>query len=268
MPELTEVEGFARAMTRWCGGRRVTALNLLDETVQHTVERSPVGMTVRSVWRRGKHLILTLDDAELMVHLRMTGQLLPGEGAAFVRFVLRVHEAAPIQLIDPRRLAELHVLAPGGAARRLQGLGEEPFPELRSGRWWQERLGHTRRPLKAVLMDQALVAGLGNIAASEILWSAQLHPARAASTLTELEWTRVATATHTFLHALMDTQDPERLVYINRGGENPFSVYQRTRCPRCGGALQRLTQQARSTFLCPRCQPTPGAAAPGARVGG
>ncbi|MBK9644613.1 MAG: hypothetical protein IPO67_05600 [Deltaproteobacteria bacterium] len=257
MPELTEVEAFARAMTRWCGGRKVTALRLLDPTVQHTVERDVLGMTVRSVGRRGKHLILSLDDAELMIHLRMTGQLLPGEGAAFVRFVLHVQDAAPVQLIDPRRLAELHVLAPGGAARRLQGLGDEPYPELHPGLWWQTRLGHTRRPLKAALMDQALVAGLGNIAASEILWRAKLHPTRAANTLTEPEWSALAAAVHGFLHALMSTQDPERLVYIHRGGENPFSVYQRTRCPRCEGALARLTQQARSTYLCPRCQPAP-----------
>ena len=257
MPELTEVEAFAQAMTRWCGGRRITALSVLDETVQHTVERDVVGMTVRRVWRRGKHLIVTLDEAELMIHLRMTGQLLPGDGASFVRFVLHVQDAAPVQLIDPRRLAELHVLAPGGAARRLQHLGDEPFPELHPGLWWRERLGHTRRPLKAALMDQALVAGLGNIAASEILWRAKLHPARAANTLTEPEWSALAAATHAFLHALMSTQDPERLVYIHRGGENPFSVYQQTRCPRCEGALERLTQQARSTYLCPRCQPAP-----------
>ena len=257
MPELTEVEAFARAMTRWCAGRRITALTLLDPTVQHSVERDVVGMTVRSVGRRGKHLIVGLDDAELMIHLRMTGQLLPGEGAGFVRFVLHVQDAAPIQLIDPRRLAELHILAPGGAARRLLGLGDEPFPERKPGTWWQERLGHTRRPLKAALMDQALVAGLGNIAASEILWRARLHPARAASTLSAPEWSSLATSAHEFLHALMDSQDPEHLVYINRGGENPFSVYQQRRCPRCESALDRLTQAGRSTYLCPSCQPAP-----------
>lgn len=257
MPELTEVEAFARAMTRWCGGRRVTALDLLDETVRHTDERDLVGMTVRGVARRGKHLIVTLDDAELMIHLRMTGQLLPGEGAAFVRATLRLYDAVPVQLIDPRRLAELHVLAPGGAARRLVGLGDEPFPERRAGPWWQERLGHTRRPLKAALMDQALVAGLGNIAASEILWRAKLHPGRATSGLTAEEWSSLATAAHEFLRFAMDTQDPERLIYINQGGENPFSVYQKDRCPRCEGALSRIVQQARSTYLCLRCQPSP-----------
>lgn len=259
MPELTEVEAFAQAMTRWCGGRRVTDLKLLDERILHTVERDVVGMTVRSVRRRGKHLIVTLDDAELMIHLRMTGQLSPGEGAAFVRFVLVVEDAPPIQLIDPRRLAELHVLALGGAARRLADLGDEPFPERRAGGWWQERLGHTRRPLKAALMDQALVAGLGNIAASEILWRARLHPARAARTLTAPEWSSLATAAHEFLHFALGTQDPEHLVYINQGGENPFSVYQQTRCPRCEGSLRRVTQQARSTYFCPACQASPSA---------
>lgn len=257
MPELTEVESFAQAMTRWCAGRQVTALDRLDETVCHTEERDLVGMTVRGVSRRGKHLIVALDDAELMIHLRMTGQLLPGEGAASVRAVLRLADAAPVQLIDPRRLAELHLLAPGGAARRLVGLGDEPYPEAKPGPWWRDRLGKTRRPIKVALMDQALVAGLGNIAASEILWRAALHPARGAHTLTEPEWSRLGVAAHEFLRYAMSTQDPERVVYISRGGENPFSVYQRDRCPRCEGPLRRITQAARSTFLCPRCQPAP-----------
>lgn len=257
MPELTEVEAFAQAMLRWCGGRRVTALERLDPTVLRTEERDLTGMTVRGVSRRGKHLIVTLDDAELMVHLRMTGQLLPGEGAAFVRAALRLHDAAPVQLIDPRRLAELHILAPGGAARRLVGLGDEPFPGPRPGSWWRARLGGARRPLKSALMDQALVAGLGNIAASEILWRARLHPTQRASELNDGEWDRLAEAAEAFLTFAMSTQDPDRVVYISRGGENPFSVYQRARCPRCEGPVTRLSQQGRSTFLCPRCQPAP-----------
>lgn len=265
MPELPEVE-HARARTdRWLRGQRLEEVRSFDALVvidPEAFERLR-GATVEGVHRRGKHLLLrTTDGRALWFHLGMTGhvQALPASGPIaesalprFTRWAIRTPTLV-VALTDPRRLGRAHA-GPGPAieALHLGRLGPEvtaASPELLAS------VLDTRLPLKAALMDQARLAGLGNIHAAEALFLAGLHPERPSSSLRSAERERLAAAIREALDRAVVPPE-EDLVYVNEGGSNPFLVYGREGepCTVCGGPVGRVTTAGRSTYFCPRCQP-------------
>src|SRR4051794_17711559 len=278
MPELPEVETIRRQLAPVVEGRELTTLDILDPRWCLPLEPGAVrdafeGRRVERLGRRGKYLVWELeDDVFLLMHLRMTGTLLldgaPGDAAPpyeRVRFVLD-GGAAAVRFCDPRRFGTGE-LAVGSAARDpffAGGLGVEPLSgELDGG--VLHRLSRGRRaPVKAFLLDQRHVAGVGNIYADEALFRARIHPLRPAGSLTRAQSDALAGAVRTALEAGLDaggaTIDDFRHADGLRGSfQDEFLVHRRRGepCPACGGEVVKFVAAGRGTYACERCQPKP-----------
>ncbi len=255
MPELAEVEIARRALAQRLVGRGAVSLELRDPRL---LKRGVPGAAapVARVRRRAKWLLLEHGEDIWCLHLRMTGRLTRTDGRG-VRAVLRPASGAAVWLEDLRCLGELHVIpaaeeAVWFAERRL---GDEPWPEVRPGPWWETRLGGLRSSVKVALLRQDRVAGLGNIAASEILWRAGIAPTLPARSVDLAAWQRIGQETVAHLNHLLAVEDAD-IVYVTQGGDNPFRVYGREGepCPRCSTPIRRSVQSGRATFACPGCQ--------------
>jgi len=225
-------------------------------------------------WRRqGKLLAGWLSSgAVLLTHLRMTGAWVadPAPGRRFLRAALRLTPARADQpravgFLDQRRFGWLEITAPAAARAAFAATGPDALLQPLSGRELAARAGRSRSPLHAKLLDQRVLAGLGNIAASEIPWRARVHPHAPARTLTLPQWDALADAVRAHLSYALATDGPsaeadDELIYMTAGGPNPFLCYGRAGepCPRCQRPLQRGRQGGRSTYWCPGCQPTLG----------
>lgn len=262
MPELPEVEIMTRNVRQWCAGRQLVRAEVLDPRLGialSDVEGQPIG----PAWRRGKYLCLPIGEDVLVLHFRMTGKaVIEAEGPRkYARLRLHLDAGPPLVMVDTRRLGRVWRMPAEAVERFFEAvpLGPEPWPEVRSGVWWQARLAGLRGALKGSLMRQDRVAGLGNIAASEICFRAGIDPRTPTPALSEGDWAAVAEAVPAFVeHVLAEESGPE-IAYINEGrnAPNPFLVYARAGepCRRCaGGRVQRLVQAGRSTFWCARCQ--------------
>jgi len=205
------------------------------------------------VRRRGKYIVFALDRGFLVFHLRMTGQLLLGDAPADgARLALRV-DGGWLSFVDRRRLATVAY-----SPELDLELGPEPLGDLS---WLPGALGRSKRPIKAWLLDQKNIAGIGNIYAAEILFSAGIDPRRPANSLTPDEVERLGVAIREVLTEAIayrgttfsDYRDPAG----NPGGfQGLLRVYQRAGepCPRCGTAIERIELGGRGTYFCPRCQ--------------
>jgi len=258
MPELPEVEGARAHLERWLSGRRIIAFEATDPKVlvQSTSDGSALNAPSPRAARRAKYLVLSAGSEAWILHFRMTGAL-RREGSGRARWTL--DDGSAVVLEDPRRFAQIWRLPESDVAAffEARALGPEPWPEPRDGSWWAERLAGARGPLKPALLDQSRVAGLGNIMAAELLWRARLSPRRRADSLAPAELDRLAAEAGPLLDEAVAATSREEVVYVNQGGDNPFSVYQRQRCPRCSSEIAHFPQAGRTTWSCPRCQPDP-----------
>jgi formamidopyrimidine-DNA glycosylase len=275
MPELPEVEWAARLLRRWLAGRRVVAVDCDPRARRLFRPGSPAafaralrGARVGSVARHGKQLLLTLAAARgplgVNAHLGMTGKWSRRRRGAppppHLRLSLALDDGARVDYADPRMFGRLR-LVPGArfdAWPDLAALGPDPMAAgVDLGRL-AARLGATRRPVKVALLDQALLAGVGNIHAAEACWRARLDPRRRGDSLSRAEVARLARAVRASLRFGLAGLDVPEVVYLEEGGENPFHVYGRegSRCRHrgCGGTVARLVQAGRATFWCRRCQ--------------
>lgn len=265
MPELPEVEIMTRNVDRWCRGKTLARAELLDPGLGIDLS-GVIGAQLGAPVRRGKYLCLPLAGQLLILHFRMTGKVVVEADGPRPHARLRLHlgegegEGAPIAFVDTRRLgcAWLIPAQEADAFFAAIPLGPEPWPEPRDGAWWQARLAGLRGPLKSALMNQRRVAGLGNIAASEICFRSRLDPRSPVPALGAADLEAVAQATPAFIgHVLAEESGPE-IAYINesRDAPNPFAVYAREgeRCVRCVGTVRRIVQAGRATFFCPGCQ--------------
>jgi formamidopyrimidine-DNA glycosylase len=274
MPELPEVETIRRQLAPHLEGRTIVEVEILDPrwtrpTPPEWVEVELRGARVERLSRRGKYLIWSLDrDRHLLMHLRMTGALLfdpdPEPLHTRVRFVLDGGDR--LVYVDPRRFGTGHLL-PGAAARDAYlaaRLGVEPLtPDF--------TLEHLRRitrgrraPIKAFVLDQRQIAGVGNIYADEALFQAGIHPLRATGTLTRAQLQRLREAIEAALSAGIEakgaTIDDFRHVDGARGSfQDRFLVHLRAgeACPRCGGPIRKIVVAGRGTYVCEHCQPRP-----------
>jgi formamidopyrimidine-DNA glycosylase len=274
VPELPEVEIAARNLRRWALGRTIvsadaerTARYIFRPSTPRAFARAVAGARVETVDRHGKHLLVTLArrgaPLGLLAHLGMTGKWVlrrDGEHAPrFSRARLRLDDGATLHLDDLRLFGRLRIVPGARFAKleELQALGPDPLAHGIDGERLASLLGRSRLPVKVRIMDQRVLAGVGNILASEACFRARIDPRRPARSLSRAEADRLAAAV---LDAVRDTlarEEGEEIEYVEEGGENPFLVYAREgeRCPRCGrGQIARIVQAQRSTYLCPRCQ--------------
>ena len=275
MPELPEVEWAARQLRRWLVGRRlegvsgdVSARRLFRPGSPAAFGRALTGARVEAVDRHGKQLLITLRAAKgplgVNAHLGMTGKWVRREGAGpaprHARLSLRLDDGTRVHYLDPRMFGRLR-LVPGARFDRwpeLAALGPDPMAAPIDLDRLGASLRATRRPVKVALLDQGLLAGIGNIHASEACWRARLDPRRRGDSLRPAEVARLARAIRGSLRFGLAGLDAPEIEYLEEGGANPFHVYGRegARCrhPGCGGAVERLVQAQRSTYCCRRCQ--------------
>lgn len=259
MPELPEVEHATQRLARLAMGKQIVALRTLHPAVARGLSAvdlaSVVGRSVRLVERRGKYQLVHLgDDLVLVAHFRMAGDWHHGSPDApprFARAVLEFSDGSAIFLVDSRAFATILVRARGDEG--IPSLGIDAASAALDGPELHRALRGRRGPIKPALLDQAVVAGLGNIYAAEALWHAGMSPFATARLLGPPQLSALANGIrHTIALAM---EDPGR--YSRGEGLDRLSVYGRESepCPRCGAPILRVAQAGRSTFYCPECQP-------------
>lgn len=265
MPELPEVEATRDNLARWTTGRVVVDF----QTDPPASDLAPLrGHTLLGWRRRGKRLAgLTSSPAAaardpaspvVLVQLGMTGRIVKDAALArpHQRVRLTLDDGSTISLVDTRRLGRVALCRDLDEA--FAGLGPDALTDLADGPTLGRLLGlHRKVPLKTALMDQARIAGLGNIAALEACFRAELHPHRPLDGLTTTELARLSDAIAQHLaHTLATTLGEDEIAYVSEGGENPFLVYGRegSPCPRCAGPIARVLAAGRPSFWCPGCQ--------------
>jgi formamidopyrimidine-DNA glycosylase len=273
MPELPEVETLRRSLVPIVVGRTITALRtggfaavMGDEGVA-AVARRVVGQRIDRIGRRGKYLRLVLDDgSSLVVHLRMTGRLtVVLRDAAPLRFehlALELDDGHDIRFSDQRKFGRVVHMQARHWSTLARRLGPEPLVTSFTATRLQTALESRSGRLKSVLLDQRLVAGLGNIYVDEALFLARLHPERPAHSLSQAEVRRLHRAMRVVLRrgianhgttfsSFQDAtgaegRNQQQLRVYGRGGFYP--------CDRCGMQLVRIVVGGRGTSFCRRCQ--------------
>ncbi|MDX1623857.1 MAG: bifunctional DNA-formamidopyrimidine glycosylase/DNA-(apurinic or apyrimidinic site) lyase [Gemmatimonadota bacterium] len=275
MPELPEVETTVRHLRDRLVGRSVVRAEVArSNVVRGSVRRfvdAVEGSTVVGVERRGKFIRIDLDDDRVWVcHLRMSGKFrfVPssaGRGERYVRAVFHLDDGGRLLYVDPRTLGEMEVVDPEAWASRASSLGPEPLDPDFTPALLRERLERTRRPVKRALLDQSVVAGLGNIYVSEALWRARISPRRRGANLGARRAERLRDAIVSVLQEALEGGGTSLgATWLNfadaEGTRGRFSefldVYGREgeACPRCGEDIRRIVQGQRATWYCPTCQ--------------
>jgi formamidopyrimidine-DNA glycosylase len=274
MPELPEVETIRRQLAPHLEGRTIIEVEILDPrwtrpTPPELLEAELRGARVERLSRSGKYLIWSLsEDRHLLMHLRMTGALLfdpdPEPPHKRVRFVLDGGDR--LVYVDPRRFGTGHLLH-GSAARDAylaERLGVEPLTPDFTLEHLRRITRRRRAPIKAFVLDQRQIAGVGNIYADEALFRAGIHPLRAAGTLTRAQLERLREAIEAALSAGIEakgaTIDDFRHVDGARGSfQDRFLVHLRAgeACPTCGAPIRKIAAAGRGTYVCEHCQPRP-----------
>ncbi len=277
MPELPEVETVRRGLQHHLAGRRIVDVEVGRERVVRRTSRGELieGLTdtvVERAERRGKYLLLPLDSGDtMMIHLRMSGQvLLSPKGAERPRHthvVMHLDDGNEAWFVDPRTFGEVVVFDPDHAdveLPELTRLGVDPIAEVFEVPDLRSAIGSSRRALKPLLLDQHVIAGIGNIYADEILHEARLRPDRAASNLDTRTLRRLHRSIVDVLSAAIDAggstlSDAQYVDLMGSGGsyQDDHKVYAREglRCMTCGrGWVRRTVSGGRSTHYCPVCQ--------------
>lgn len=278
MPELPEVETIRRDLAAAVRGRRITGATLYQPLVlRHPTPTEFVshlrGKTIEAIDRKAKYLLLRLSDDWLwVVHLMLEGQLLyqPAEApiAGETKLIVSLDNGCQLRLRDVVGLARTYLLRGGEELPELHlwELGPEPLAPGFTFERFLERLRGRSGMIKPLLLDQHVIAGVGNLYADEVLFRARLHPKRKANTLTPEELSRLYEALIGVLQeavAHRGTSAPRSLyrdLWGRKGGHQDYLQVFRKRgepCPGCAGAVQEIRVGGRATFVCPSCQPVP-----------
>ncbi|HSL44487.1 MAG TPA: bifunctional DNA-formamidopyrimidine glycosylase/DNA-(apurinic or apyrimidinic site) lyase [Anaerolineales bacterium] len=277
MPELPEVETITRKLRPHLLGRIIQNADLrwhrtLALPTLRKFKELIKGQEIKDVTRRAKYFILRLSDHSLLIHLRMSGDLLIKESKIkpekHDRLILRLFSAPSADQMqassETERLSNLvfndtrkfgRVWLTAHPEEVLGNLGPEPLGRAFTPQWLHTALHSKHRQLKPLLLDQTFLAGLGNIYTDEALHLAKLHPLAASSSVTA----RQAEALHESIRSVLKEgirRNGASFDWVYRGGEYNFRVYDRTGkpCPTCGTPIQRIVVGQRSTHYCPKCQ--------------
>jgi formamidopyrimidine-DNA glycosylase len=275
VPELPEVETIRRGLEPFVVGRRIERAAIRDPRLTRPfdpdeVARQIEGERVTGLDRRGKYLVVRFESGRvLLIHLRMTGNLRvagsdPADGP-HDRAVLKLDNGSDIIYRDVRRFGTWLLVEPGELEPYLaEKVGREPLGESFRTAALASRLAGRRAPLKAAVLDQRTVAGLGNIYADEALWRSRLHPLHRAGELDPDEVRRLHRALREALRTGIARQGATLRDYSTPDGErgamqDEFKVYGREGepCLRCGTPIEKIRVAGRGTYYCPNCQQFP-----------
>ncbi|HEY3742797.1 MAG TPA: bifunctional DNA-formamidopyrimidine glycosylase/DNA-(apurinic or apyrimidinic site) lyase [Bryobacteraceae bacterium] len=266
MPELPEVEAVCRRLRESAVGATIVHARILKPSVTRPqkpahVERKAAAARIDSVARRGKHILVNLDNTStLHIHLRMTGNLytIPDIRlrTVYVRAYFEFEDGRGIVFEDPRLLGKIHLLTASEKDALLARIAREPSQMTADE--FVAMAKKARKPVKLLLLDQTRVSGLGNIYAAESLFRAGINPKKLASSLSIPRLRKLHQACVDVLAEAMDSVYP---VYADPGrfGDDewfPVAVYDREGepCTVCQTPIRRIPQGGRSTYFCPHCQ--------------
>lgn len=267
VPELPEVETIVRSLRPALVGETIQSADILwartlaTPSIEELNARLP-GQSIQSLGRRGKHILIHLDPDTLIIHLRMSGDMrvesanLPLQ--AHDRAVFNFSSGQRLVFINPRKFGRVWLVNDVAAA--LNKLGPEPLDEAFTADIFFQRLQSHKRQIKALLMDQHFLAGMGNIYTDEALHQARLHPLRLSNSLSRDDAERLLAAMRNVLQEGI-RRNGSSIDWVYRGGsfQNDFQVYQRTgeACYVCGNEIQRILVGQRGTHFCSVCQKRP-----------
>jgi formamidopyrimidine-DNA glycosylase len=283
MPELPEVETVARGLQKTVVGRRILSV-ALDKTDfiddPPALEANLPGRKIESVKRYGKFMLLQLSsrDAEshgvsngnasgsLLVHLGMTGNLAPAPAAQpcakHTHIRLLLDDGRELRYTDARRFGRVAFLADAQLGGELQRFGADPLQV--SAEEFARRIRSRRARIKALLLDQSVLRGVGNIYADESLWRAKIHPAKLGARMTPSEAERLRRELQEILQKAIVLRGSSISDFVDAEGQP--GEYQRhhraygregKNCYRCGTAIRRVIVAGRSSYFCPKCQRAP-----------
>ena len=275
MPELPEVETVRRRLEPALVGRRLDRVEIHDSRLTRPhdpleVAAELTGECVGAVDRRGKYLVVRFESGRaLLIHLRMTGSLrhVPAGSAldadGYTRAVVDLDDGSEVLYRDVRRFGTWLLTEPDEVEPYLDArLGGEPLAPAFTTRRLADALAGRRAPVKAVILDQRRLAGVGNIYADEALWRARVHPLRPAGELDEEELRALHRGIRAALKAGIARQGATLRDYRTPDGDSgrmqhEFKVYGREGepCERCGHPIEKIRAGGRGTWFCPNCQP-------------
>ena len=276
MPELPEVETVRRSLEPALYDGAVTKVDasrllLRQRPIDRAgMARALIGARFVAARRHGKYLLLDASSGHtLLVHLGMAGQLLLVDGKdaeqRHTHVAIGLSSGLALRFVDPRRfgIVRLYATAVVAASAELAALGPDPLVGAFQEEALAAALGRTKRDLKSALLDQSILAGLGNIYVSEALFEARLSPRRRAHCLRPREHAALFAAIGQVLRRAVENRGTTLSDYVDasgRSGENQHAllVYGRAGepCRVCGNKVRRIVQAGRSSFFCPSCQPS------------
>jgi formamidopyrimidine-DNA glycosylase len=284
MPELPEVETVARGLQKSVAGRRILSVRLgktdfIDDPV--AVEQHVPGRRIERVERYGKFMLLRLSarrngvvhlenadakEASLLVHLGMTGQLAPCAAAQpcarHTHVCFELDDGRELRYTDPRRFGRMAYLTRELLAEELTAFGADPL--LVGVEEFASRICSRNAQIKALLLDQTVLRGVGNIYADESLWRARIHPMRRGAELSKKQAQVLRRVLQDVLRKAILARGSSISDFLDAEGQP--GEYQRhhraygregKRCYRCGTAIRRVIVAGRSSYFCPKCQPAP-----------
>lgn len=270
MPELPEVETTVRGLEPVLKGKRIASIELRREDLRWPfppdLRQRLTGARVTALGRRAKYGLIETDRGDTMIfHLGMSGhwRVDPFELGKHDHVVIETEEGRRLALNDHRRFGSLDIVRTEELANYgpFVKMGPEPLSEAFDAPYLAEVLKGRSAPIKALLLDQRIVAGLGNIYVCDALNLAKIAPGRAGGHIAQARLDRLAEAVKRVLHAAIAAGGSSLRDFVQPGGElgyfsKEWRVYGREGlpCPRCGATIRRRVDSGRSTFHCPKCQ--------------
>jgi len=265
MPELPEVETIKRELEKTVLGKRITRViinnpKVIREPKPDKFKKELTGVTIEKVLRKAKVLILELSNGKsLVIHLRMTGQLIYPGRAKESRVSFYLSDGNILDFNDRRLFAELRALNDWRSLKFIQGLGPEPF-DLSLGKF-KDMLFSKKTKIKPLLMDQTFISGIGNLYAAESLFRAKIYPERPASSLSDKEKEILFKEIKDTLSEAIHYKGSSVDQYVQLSGSpgdyvKYHKVYDREAkpCLVCKTPIKRISLGGRGTYFCPKCQ--------------
>jgi formamidopyrimidine-DNA glycosylase len=267
MPELPEVETIKNELSPHVLGKIIAGVTVIDSKI---VQKLPVqqfvsgvtGRKINSLERRGKYLIFHLENGKkLIFHLRMTGSLIinPCESDKYIRIIFQLDNGDNMVFTDRRRLGVIWLA--DNKEDVIRKMGIEPFDEQFTVSYFKRLLKKRTAPIKAVLLDQHFLAGVGNMYADEALFLAGIHPEKTAGRLTNNQIDKLHSAIKSVLQKAIDNKGASVDTYrrpdgVNGTAQEEFKVAHQLGkpCPVCGRPIQRIAIRNRGSYFCPHCQ--------------
>lgn len=266
MPELPEVETVVRHLKPELVGQKIISFNIIWPKVLEKIEYKTfsdhiIGQKIDDVFRRAKFIILKLENGYIPIHLRMTGKLYPNIVLPDVKHISATFELSDKFLVfqDTRKFGRIYWVDSWPEFERKNGM--EPFEDTFTERWLFEGLQKRKRQIKALLLDQQFISGLGNIYVDEALWSARIHPITISNSISRIKSNRLYKAIKTILAKAIEYNGTTFINFTFKEGvpgsyrEKLFIFdHEGHECKRCNKIISKIRVAGRGTYICTHCQ--------------